>query len=507
MSLSTKTTKQTNSVNAPCLSSNHKVIHYLQNSTRCSSTTAGNTDVLLALHKTTSSTQDIFNEKDLSINSNSHNPSQHRIRSCSDNGSSSSAIDTLSRSDFSLGSSLSDPGGHFSILSSNTSSSGICSTSSDPGHEEGTSTSSEDLDFNLGFDQISENDDDEIANLNEIDQDIECEQNYAENQPITNKYTGDTATLLGAKDANLDERISELEEFLRKSYDSTCIDDDFDNDDTITADRTKQKSRATFLHDSTYTLCSQDRFSAYTESDDSENDEIATGIGIRSNSLGIVPVDRNTAILDKAPKKVVRFADMFGLDLESIRYMTPPDQSTNSLIQECIRIKLEQLRFTKAQSSLSSTPLSSPFDLSSHNRSSSTEPTKQYNLVSKYFTSPSDIPARIYNQKIILECLYTKDSIAYGTVRVHNFAYDKRVFARITDDDWQTYQDIQAWHSLNYPNDNTDTFTFEIRLKKYANNARVPKQIYFVVCLQAMCQEFWDNNRGWNYMLDVLERR
>lgn len=498
MSLRTKTTTETNGVNAPCLSSNHKVMHYLRNSTRCSSINASNANIS---HKTTSPTHDLFNEKDLSITSNSTNPSQHRLRSCSDNGSSSSSgHDTLSRSDFSLGSSLSDPGGHFSILSSN--------TSSDAGHEEGTSTSSEDLDFNIAFDQISDNDDNEIANLNEIDQYIECEQNDEENHPITSKNIGeDTATLLDVNESNLDERINELEEFLRKSYDSSCIDDDFNNDDTITADQTKQQSRSTFLHDSTYTLCSQDRFSAYTEHDDNENDGISTGICIRSNSLGIVPVDRNTALLDKAPKKVVRFADVLGLDLESIRYMTPPDQSTNSLIQECIRIKLEQLRLTKAQSSLSSTPISSPFDLSSPNKCSPNRSSKQYNLVSKYFTPPSDILSRIYNQQIILECLYTKDSIAYGTVRVHNCAYDKRIFARVTDNDWQTYQDVQAWHSFNYPNDNTDTFTFEIRLKKYTNDEQVPQQIFFAVCLQAMCKEFWDNNRGWNYVLDVLERR
>ncbi len=199
-----------------------------------------------------------------------------------------------------------------------------------------------------------------------------------------------------------------------------------------------------------------------------------------------------------------------GLDLESIRYMTPPDQSTNSLIQECIRIKLEQLRQAKNQSNLSS----SPFDLPGlNNRSASSSflssPNKslnQYYLVSKYFTSPTDIIPLIYERQILLECLYTKDAIAYGTVRVHNCAYDKRVFARITENEWQTTQDIQAWHSMNYPNDNTDAFTFEIRLGKYNDDIQVPKQIYFAVCLQAMGQEFWDNNRGWNYLLDVLER-
>jgi hypothetical protein len=210
--------------------------------------------------------------------------------------------------------------------------------------------------------------------------------------------------------------------------------------------------------------------------------------------------------------------------------MTPPDQSTNSLIQECIRIKLEQLRYAKNQSNISSPPspfilpdssnrswLSSPpspfilLDISNRSWLSSSSPTptksrNQYCLVSKNFTSPTNIIPLIYERQIILECLYTKDSIAYGTARVHNCAYDKRVFARLTDNEWNTTQDIQAWHSMNYPNDNTDAFTFEIRLGKYNNEGQVPKQIYFAVCLQAMCQEFWDNNQGWNYLLDAIER-
>lgn len=125
-------------------------------------------------------------------------------------------------------------------------------------------------------------------------------------------FIQDTATLLDGNEANLDARINELEEYLRKSYSSTNLidDDDFNNDDTITADQTKQQPRATFLHDSTYTLCSPDRFSAYTEGDDQENEPMTNGIGIRSNSLGIVQLNTKSALLDKAPKKVVRFADM-----------------------------------------------------------------------------------------------------------------------------------------------------------------------------------------------------
>lgn len=194
--------------------------------------------------------------------------------------------------------------------------------------------------------------------------------------------------------------------------------------------------------------------------------------------------------------------------------MTPPDQSTSSMIQECVRMKLEQLRLAKSQSgSFSSSPLTtSPFHLanvpnrSSSSTSLSSKRTPQYYLVSKYFTSPTNIIPLIYEKQVMLECLYTKDSIAYGTVRVHNACYDKCVFARITEDEWQTSHDIQAWHSMNYPDNNTDTFTFEIRLGKYPDPSQAPKEIYFAVCLQTKSGEFWDNNAGWNYILNVHER-
>jgi hypothetical protein len=188
MSFEPKATNDNDGVAAPFFSSNHKVMHYLQNSTRCPIIN-NNNNSLNGLHKTPSHTHDLFNVKDASMNNN-HHQSQNRVRSCSDNGSSSSVIDTLSRSDLSLGSSLSDPGGYCCIFSSNTSSSGICSTFSDVGHEEGTSTSSEDLDFNLGFDQISDNDDIEVANLDEIDEEDEHEQTDGENQRISNKNSG-----------------------------------------------------------------------------------------------------------------------------------------------------------------------------------------------------------------------------------------------------------------------------------------------------------------------------
>jgi len=180
--------------------------------------------------------------------------------------------------------------------------------------------------------------------------------------------------------------------------------------------------------------------------------------------------------------------------------MSPPDQTTSTHFPECVRFQFGQLRFGN---NLSDHP---NIDRQSKSSSSSSLATKQYNLVSKYFTSPTNIIPLIYEKKILLECLYTKDSTACGTIRVHNCAYDKRVFIRLTQDEWKTSSDIQALHSMNYSHDNTDIFAFEITLPKSNNDTQGPNRILFSVCLQAMYQEFWDNNYGWNYVLDVFER-
>jgi hypothetical protein len=180
--------------------------------------------------------------------------------------------------------------------------------------------------------------------------------------------------------------------------------------------------------------------------------------------------------------------------------MTPPDQTTTSFVKEFARLQLGQLRFAKSQLDIPNVTKRS------HSSTSLSSPTKSYNLVSKNFSSPLSTIPMIYEKQVMLECLYTKDSIAYGTVRVHNCAYDKYVFIRLTQDDWETSSDIQAWHSMNYPRDNTDAFTFEINLSKTYDVLAERKRVLFAVCLQAMWQDFWDNNQGRNYVLDVFEK-
>jgi hypothetical protein len=200
--------------NASYLSSNYKVMQYLQNSPHRSTFQ-------------TSSTNDLFNIKQ-SLN-------EHHLCSHSEDDSISSSSSSI------LASSLSDPVAHCSINSS----------------------SEEELDFNLGFDQISDDDD--------FDEGI----------------------------SNKNASINELELLLHQCSNSTLVNDDDDD--------TQQNRCTSFLHDSTYTLCSQGHFSPYAEDDD---DHVNEHTGMRSNSLDILRFDETSNLSDKIPKKVVRFADM-----------------------------------------------------------------------------------------------------------------------------------------------------------------------------------------------------
>ena len=177
--------------------------------------------------------------------------------------------------------------------------------------------------------------------------------------------------------------------------------------------------------------------------------------------------------------------------------MTPPDQTTAPVIHEYFRLRFGQLHLSKIRKRSNTSLLL-------------TEQAKNYSLVSKYFTSRNDIIPLIYDKQVLLECLHTKDSIAYGTIRVHNCTFEKTVLDHLTIDDWQTTTNIKATHSMNYPHDNTDTFVFQVVLPKSFNENAItsstPKRLLFAICLQAMNQEFWDNNQGWNYVLDVLEK-
>ncbi|KAI9288649.1 putative phosphatase regulatory subunit-domain-containing protein [Umbelopsis sp. AD052] len=76
-----------------------------------------------------------------------------------------------------------------------------------------------------------------------------------------------------------------------------------------------------------------------------------------------------------------------------------------------------------------------------------------------------------------------------GRVRVQNIAYHKRVIVRYTFDLWKTCQNVEAAYRESVGRDpqNNDTTT-----------------LFFAVQYNIDNREFWDNNSGMNYQIDIL---
>ena len=140
-----------------------------------------------------------------------------------------------------------------------------------------------------------------------------------------------------------------------------------------------------------------------------------------------------------------------------------------------------------------------------------------YLRMSKYFQHPPNIHQRVYEHQVALESIFTRGLTAYGTVRVNNCSFDKKVFVRFTIDRWKTFSVVTAYYSMHYPENNTDSFQFKLSVPKdkllilSSQNSKslssiLPITVSFAICYCTNGQEFWDNNSSRNYSLEILER-
>lgn len=176
----------------------------------------------------------------------------------------------------------------------------------------------------------------------------------------------------------------------------------------------------------------------------------------------------------KMGRKKVSFADDVGLALEDVRIVTESSDDPPTLCPEFLNL---------GSSSLSVEPLSFIFNFS--------QPGSDYlNLRNK-----------LENDKVSLENATIKGSSMMGTVRVKNIAFEKKVFIRLTNNNWLTYEDFVAMYVPVTGNSSVapqpyDTFSFDVSLPSSTAEA---KSMHFAVCFQAGSEQFWDNNNGENY--------
>ncbi|XP_044269342.1 glycogen-binding subunit 76A [Tribolium madens] len=186
-------------------------------------------------------------------------------------------------------------------------------------------------------------------------------------------------------------------------------------------------------------------------------------------------------------KKIVRFADVLGLDLADIRTFLDeipkiPNSAYNDL--QDVDIKLA--------------PLPSPLSLS---------PNIVEKILIPLFQQPGILPDfvdRLRENQVCLDSAVVQDPIALsitGIVRVKNLDFHKSVHIRYTLDSWQSFADVPAVYVENSCDGFSDKFSFLF----YAHNLSVGKTLEFAVRFQCKGCQYWDNNYGKNYCFQCLQ--
>ncbi|XP_046560704.1 glycogen-binding subunit 76A-like [Haliotis rubra] len=178
-------------------------------------------------------------------------------------------------------------------------------------------------------------------------------------------------------------------------------------------------------------------------------------------------------------KKVVRFADAMGLDLNFVRSIgnvdIPPKVPASALAD--LRVGLEEDRRETGSSFLTAC-----------------------------FSQPGagdDFRQKVLAQKVYLENAVMEGVTITGVIRVANIAFDKTVQVRYSTDRWTTFHDIAASYVLNSCDGPTDRFSFSIVAPAVFD---VGFRLEFAIAYSTSCTVFWDNNGGMNYAFECFAK-
>ncbi|XP_055843992.1 glycogen-binding subunit 76A [Episyrphus balteatus] len=179
-------------------------------------------------------------------------------------------------------------------------------------------------------------------------------------------------------------------------------------------------------------------------------------------------------------KKIVRFADVLGLDLADVK--TFLDEIPN-----IPKSAFEDLEIMESEPPIQLGP-------------------KSDKLLMPLFQQPGGLPTfldLVREKQVSLENAAVSDHINHtinGSVRVRNLDFHKSVHIRYTIDNWRTYADLQGTYVDNSCDGFSDKFTFVL----YGNSMQVGQRLEFAVRFQCKGQQFWDNNFGANYCFQCL---
>lgn len=317
--------------------------------------------------------------------------------------------------------------------------------------------------------------------------------------PATTEITGalssfsdDEATL-----SLKDEDYSSLE------YNSTCQDSLINDQEQIHEDEHKQEEQVNGL-DTQITNCEKATAPTYIEipsthlevqdkndlDDDIDKDEKIPRVR-RCSSLKTGKTPPGTP----GRKKIVRFADVLGLDLADVRtFLDEIPKIPTSAYDDLVDADLS---LSASDSSLNSSL--QKLHLCATNN-------KVDRILLPLFQQPGSQPSfldKIREKNVCLENAVVSDPIDLcikGSVRVRNLDFHKSVHIRYSLDSWKTYAELQATYIQNSCDGFSDTFKFLL----YAHTLTIGQKIEFAVRFHCKGCQYWDNNYGANYCFQCL---
>lgn len=206
-------------------------------------------------------------------------------------------------------------------------------------------------------------------------------------------------------------------------------------------------------------------------------------------------------------KKIVRFADVLGLDLADVRtFLDEIPKVPNSAYSDLIYDDI----FQKDTSPVNNLPNNS-WDcryMESRRRSSgfAMPPRKLDRTLVPLFQQPGGLPNfldLVRERRVCLENVLVQDPISLciqGSVRVINLDFHKSVHIRYTLNSWRNFSDLQATYVPNSCDGFSDKFTFVL----YCHTLSVGQRLEFAVRFQCKGEQYWDNNAGANYCFQCL---
>lgn len=180
-------------------------------------------------------------------------------------------------------------------------------------------------------------------------------------------------------------------------------------------------------------------------------------------------------------KKIVRFADVLGLDLADVR--TFLDE-----IPKIPKSAFEDLEFSDLEhNQIIHGPISDK-------------------VLLPLFQQPGGLPNfldMVRERQVCLENAAVTDPICLtisGCVRVLNLDFHKSVHIRYSQDSWRSFADLQATYVQNSCDGFSDKFTFVL----FGNALKVGQRLEMACRFSCKGQQFWDSNYGNNYSFQCL---